>query len=564
VKRLFCISVCSLLVCAAGASAATTWTVGPGSARMTAPCVAATPCNFVWALNSSQAKTGDTVAFLSGEYDFDGSSNNDIEPSNGVTLEPAAGDTTRPLIKQTVAFPACACAIFYLGNQDTVRGLAIDQSVSSNARGEIAATGSDVIDGDVLTGVEGLYFFGNATESGGVVQDTTITSTLGPAVTNVAGGTFNLDNDTVFATGASSVAIQAVEQASANSQLNVTNTIARGGKYDLQATDNDAGGKAATIVPTNSNFRTGSFESTVPDAPSTATIAAGANNQSATPLFQSSTYREAAGSPTIGHGVVDGGNGAADVEGFPRVLGGSVDIGASEFSGPQIVGQSNSVTGTTAALTLTINPNGLPTTVEVAYGPTPALGQESIGVPAGSGTSPIPITVPIAFLQHGTTYYYAITANNEYASETAPTGTFATLPPPALGALTLTPTKFRAATFGASISRRVPPRGTTVAYTDNELSVTTFVILAPTSGVLSGKTCVAPPKHRRRGVHYRGCRRWVPIGSFTHSDVVGANSFHFSGRTHHALAPGSYELTATPSAYGAQGATLTTLFKIVR
>ena len=52
--------------------------------------------------------------------------------------------------------------------------------------------------------------------------------------------------------------------------------------------------------------------------------------------------------------------------------------------------------------------------------------------------------------------------------------------------------------------------------------------------------------------------------SFKHSDRAGNNRVHLSGRmAGHALTPGSYRLTATPTLDGVRGIPATTAFRIV-
>ncbi len=124
--------------------------------------------------------------------------------------------------------------------------------------------------------------------------------------------------------------------------------------------------------------------------------------------------------------------------------------------------------------------------------------------------------------------------------------------------LRISPARFRAATSGASIAalpkpmrarhrRRVMPTGATVSYTDATAGSATFVVLRPLPGERRGHGCVARATrrgHRRRRAG-RACVRYVRLGSFTHRDAAGANSFHFTGRLgRRRLAPGSYRLQA--------------------
>jgi hypothetical protein len=59
--------------------------------------------------------------------------------------------------------------------------------------------------------------------------------------------------------------------------------------------------------------------------------------------------------------------------------------------------------------------------------------------------------------------------------------------------------------------------------------------------------------------------RYVLVGSFTHSDLTGRNSFHFSGRVGGGkLTPGSYELEAIPrAANGKTGLPTIVAFRVI-
>ncbi len=136
------------------------------------------------------------------------------------------------------------------------------------------------------------------------------------------------------------------------------------------------------------------------------------------------------------------------------------------------------------------------------------------------------------------------------------------LVPPQDGVLALKPTSFAAQAHGASIARAAA-QGTTLSYTDTQAATTAFVVQRPASGIRVGSgSCTAPPRHRPK--HAKPCTRYIAVGGFTHADAAGANGFHFSGRIGgRKLGKGSYRLTATPSAGGLTGATLTASFKIV-
>ena len=116
-------------------------------------------------------------------------------------------------------------------------------------------------------------------------------------------------------------------------------------------------------------------------------------------------------------------------------------------------------------------------------------------------------------------------------------------PTPVLSALTLTPNAFYAAPSGPSIAKK--RFGTTVSYRVAQPGTTTFRVQRATRGVRKGKLCVKAPRHTKR--HIKHCTRYATLpGSFSHRDVVGRNSFRFTGRLNgRKLKIGRYLLVAT-------------------
>jgi hypothetical protein len=129
---------------------------------------------------------------------------------------------------------------------------------------------------------------------------------------------------------------------------------------------------------------------------------------------------------------------------------------------------------------------------------------------------------------------------------------------PSVSSLKLSPRTFVAASRGASIAG--VSTGTTVSYIDSLAGKTAFHVLRPSRGVKVGHSCLKP----RRGRHGKRCTRYPSIGSFSHVDVAGANSFHFTGRVrHHKLHRGSYRLSATPKVGSTKGSEIRVSFRIV-
>jgi hypothetical protein len=136
---------------------------------------------------------------------------------------------------------------------------------------------------------------------------------------------------------------------------------------------------------------------------------------------------------------------------------------------------------------------------------------------------------------------------------------------PAISGLKVSPTSFAPDKHGATISKATP-HGTTVSYTDSEAAKTTFTIVGKFKGYRAhGKgACKALPKSGKAPKHSKKCTRTVNTGSFSHTDVAGANTFHFSGRLKgKGLPKGSYTATTVPQFSGLTGHAATVKFKII-
>jgi hypothetical protein len=116
--------------------------------------------------------------------------------------------------------------------------------------------------------------------------------------------------------------------------------------------------------------------------------------------------------------------------GFPRNVGGHVDIGAYEFdavalgySAPVLVSQTaGSVTIALAtglgSLTIsnTMNANGLAATGYIQYGVGTSFGDVTTPVAYGNGTSNVPVNLPLTGLSPGITWHYRVVTANAAGS----------------------------------------------------------------------------------------------------------------------------------------------------
>jgi hypothetical protein len=134
-------------------------------------------------------------------------------------------------------------------------------------------------------------------------------------------------------------------------------------------------------------------------------------------------------------------------------------------------------------------------------------------------------------------------------------------------ALAINPSSFGAAPSGATISRAAASKrkgkkkyGATISYHDSQIATTTFTVLREESGRAQGKSCKKPSKSNRHG---KRCTLYAPVGTFSHADLSGANSLHFSGRLNgRKLAKGRYRLSAVTHNSAGAGPVATREFKI--
>lgn len=132
----------------------------------------------------------------------------------------------------------------------------------------------------------------------------------------------------------------------------------------------------------------------------------------------------------------------------------------------------------------------------------------------------------------------------------------------ALTALTISPSSFQAAPSGATIARVKTKRtyGAKVTYRDSQAATATFTVLREEQGRKQGHSCKKPSKANKHG---KRCTLLTKVGTFTHTDTAGADSFHFSGRIHgKKLARGPYRLQALPSNAAGRGAPVSAGFKV--
>lgn len=177
------------------------------------------------------------------------------------------------------------------------------------------------------------------------------------------------------------------------------------------------------------------------------------------------------------------------------------------------------------------------------------------GAEQGFGaTSPVTVTG----LQPSTAYTFSVTAASAAGRGpgSVPSTPITTLPvpagvtPPAVSALHASLVSFFAGGAGGR-------SGTNLSYTDTAAATSTFVVLRVRSGFKHAAGCAIGSGSGKR------CTSLLLVGSFTHTDVAGANEVHFSGRIGgRALPAGLYQVRVTPTLSGVSGNTLKTALDI--
>jgi hypothetical protein len=270
--------------------------------------------------------------------------------------------------------------------------------------------------------------------------------------------------------------------------------------------------------------------------------------------------------PSAGSAAIDAGAGcpSTDQRGVLRPAGTACDIGAYELAPPVVSnGSPAAITPTSAILEGSVLTNNASASVVFEFGQTTAYGSQAPAI-AASGIQPVPLAAPLTGLTPATTYHYRLVATSPDGTAASPDATFTTAVappaatsstrPPVLTRLSVAPSSFFAAPF------RHHRTGTTITYTDSLAARTTIVVFAQTAGVMLHGRCLKPPKHDQGP----RCVRLVKLGSFGHTDRIGANAVRFTGRLgRHKLPPGRYVLELTPRLAGQTGKTVSLHFRVL-
>jgi hypothetical protein len=176
-----------------------------------------------------------------------------------------------------------------------------------------------------------------------------------------------------------------------------------------------------------------------------------------TTVFTSSLIQAALGSITVNYDNV----GLTVNDGTPT--GGPPEVETLDADG---------ITANKAEINALVNPEGLPSTYHFDFGTSTSYGTvvPIPDAPAGSGTIPVEVFVPVTGLTSCTTYHYRIFASNSSGGAHGDDATFNTNCAPAATTLPAGPLSATTADFNGSVTPNGPPTtyfyewGTTTAY----------------------------------------------------------------------------------------------------
>jgi hypothetical protein len=317
------------LITASSAAGAVRYAEVGGSGDPTM-CLQADPCSLEDAVEHASVDEGDEIVVMPGTYDL--GSGNLFIPDDPLSLHGAAGGP-RPVVTTSGAVPTLS--VFLLSSvavtdiEFVSTGPAPAISSSGASPGGLGVTFERVLAQASNSGVFACQLRNS------LIRDSVCHNTGGgPAAGFAAGGLTSgnavvLRNVTAYAPA--DLAIEVSASQDANVVWNGKNVIARGGAFDVSASQNPVEGSVA-ITLENSNF-----DAELESGGATVTSP---SNQTAAPLLvdpNDGDYGQAPGSPTIDAGAL-GDLGTMDLDGDQRTIDGDCDgaavpdIGADEFT----------------------------------------------------------------------------------------------------------------------------------------------------------------------------------------------------------------------------------------
>jgi phosphodiesterase/alkaline phosphatase D-like protein len=431
--RLALATVCVLFaVPTASASAATLYADPAGAAA--GACTAVAPCELEYAVETAAA-AGDEVRLADGTYAV-------ASPivAAGVTVRGAGPGRARLVGAVGLAGPTLTVA-----GGGTATHLRIE-SKNAQVALDLSGIGRDLeIDS---TGGTAARVRGSSELNTTVVH----TSAAGATALSLTDGLLtgaSVYHATVLATGSGSTGLDA-------SGLNVLGIGAPSVVSSIVSgvTTDVSGALLNSVSLTYSSFRS---------AASTGAIS-GVGSISAAPSLvdpAALNFQQQGAAPTVNTGSNPDGA-AVDLAGNPRSIGSAPDMGALELPIPPDVstGATTGVSGTQATIHGTVNPRASLTVYRFRWGTTNPPASSTADSTAGSADAGTAYSAAITGLKPGTTYYYRVSATNDWGTTDGPVASFDT---PSIAPVAVTNAATLVAPTTARLNATVNPGGATTS-----------------------------------------------------------------------------------------------------
>ncbi len=161
-------------------------------------------------------------------------------------------------------------------------------------------------------------------------------------------------------------------------------------------------------------------------------------------------------------------------------------LAAAATAPAAITGPVNTVGGSSATVTGTVNPNGTATNWNFEYGTTTSYGAATTAQSAGSGSVNITVSASLSGLSPGTTYHYRLDGSSSAGSAQGADGIFTTAATP--GATTQAASGLSAT--AATLNGSVLPNGQQTSYSFQYGTTTSYGSSTPTSAAGSGTSAI--------------------------------------------------------------------------
>ena len=558
VGRVAVLSGLMFLFIASSASAAARFASPSGSGT---GCTQGAPCDIVTAVNS--AVSGDDITIEPGTYGSPTPLTTTLDDEGKTLAIHGQAGQSRPVIVTQAGY-----GIELLGNNSSVSDLDVEDAVGQYGiyvSGAYESAIDHVISHVSAAKAVACYPAGTLTDS---VCWSSGPSGVAATLLVISSATATLRNDTLIASGSSGTAVAANATVGSTMTINLTNSIAHGAGTDISASTDTEAKSTAIVNADHSNYATVQIENGGGGSTTSVTPAGSATNQVGAPAFVNAAtgdFRELSSSlSTIDQGINSPLNGGADLDGNPRQLGASTDIGAYELIPPPTCNPLGAVTAFDVPATLQLQCTdavGAPLTYAIVGGS--AHGTVALNPVTGQA-----LYTPAPGYSGPDSFSYDASSSHGTAAVATASITVGTAPPavtPRLSRLSQTAKTWREgkalARITAKRSKKRAPIGTTFSFSLNEPASVTFTFTQPASGRKVGKRCVAPTKKNNKRRH---CTRTVIAGTLTFSAHAGTNKVRFEGplSKHKKLKPGGYTLHITATASGKHSKPATLRFTI--